>query len=131
VLAVGPAATHLGKANLLPSLVNTARDHSDGEVTLAGYHQTSPAIVCYAQSVVGQWTTPEECSVFWQQNPEGHLLVAEDKFAEIQNSLPAHIGVIDQARPLFRDQDVLLLGPQQPTHTADLSTSNTSESFRR
>jgi 4-amino-4-deoxy-L-arabinose transferase-like glycosyltransferase len=131
VLAVGPAATHLGKANLLPSLVNTARDHSDGEVTLAGYHQTSPAIVCYAQSVVGQWTTPEECSVFWQQHPEGHLLVAEDKFAEIQNSLPAHIGVIDQARPLFRDQDVLLLGPQQPTHTADLSTSNTSESFRR
>ena len=131
VLAVGPAATHLGRANRLPELVLTARDHSSGELTLAGYHQTSPAIICYAESVVGQWTTPEECLDYWRDHPDGHLLVAEDRFADLQNSLPDHIGVIDQARPLFREHDVLLLGPLPTTQTADASLSTTSGSLRR
>lgn len=131
VLAVGPAATHLGKANRLPDLVLTARDQSAGEVTLAGYHQTSPAIICYAESVVGQWTTPEECRDYWREHPNGHLLVAEDRFADLQSSLPDHIGVIDQARPLFREHDVLLLGPRPATQTADASLSTTSGSLRR
>lgn len=131
VLAVGPAATHLGRANRLPELVLTARDHSQGELTLAGYHQTSPAIICYAESVVGQWTTPEECRDYWRDHPDGHLLVAEDRFADLQASLPDHIGVIDQARPLFREHDVLLLGPLPTTQTANASLSTTSGSLRR
>jgi 4-amino-4-deoxy-L-arabinose transferase-like glycosyltransferase len=131
VLAVGPAATHLGKANQLPSLVNTARDHSAGKLALAGYHQTSPAIVCYAQSVVGQWTSPEECREFWQLHPDGHLLVAADRLAEIQHTLPDHVGVVDQARPLFRDHDVLLLGPRPSSQTADASMSMSAGSLRR
>lgn len=131
VLAVGPAATHLGRANRLPELVLTARDHSQGELTLAGYHQTSPAIICYAESVVGQWTTPEECRDYWRDHPDGHLLVAEDRFADLQASLPDHIGVIDQARPLFREHDVLLLGPLPTPQTADASLSTTSGSLRR
>ena len=130
VLAVGPAATHLGKANRLPALVNAARAHSQGEITLAGYHQTSPAIVCYAQSVVSQWTTPEECDAFWQAHPNGHLLVAEDRLNEIEATLPDHIGVIDQARPLFREHDVLLLGPRA-LHTADTRTAAPQGSLRR
>jgi 4-amino-4-deoxy-L-arabinose transferase-like glycosyltransferase len=131
VLAVGPAATHLGKANRLPDLVNLARGQSQGSVTLAGYHQTSPAIVCYAQSVVGQWTTPEECSIYWQEHPDGHLLVAEDRLDEIRDCLPSHIDVIDQARPLFRDHDVLLLGPRPSSQTADASMSPSSGSLLR
>ncbi len=131
VLAVGPAATHLGRANQLPSLVTTARQQTTGELALAGYHQTSPAIVCYAEAVVGQWTTPDECRTFWQDHPNGHLLVAEDRLAEIQATLPEHVGVIDQARPLFRDHDVLLLGPRPSLQTADVSTSTTSGSLHR
>jgi 4-amino-4-deoxy-L-arabinose transferase-like glycosyltransferase len=131
VLAVGPAATHLGRANELPGLVTTAREHSNGEVALAGYHQTSPAIICYAQAVVGQWTTPEECREYWRAHPDGHLLVAEDRLAEIQDTLPPHIAVIGQARPLFRDHDVLLLGPRPSSQTADASTSTSSGSLRR
>jgi len=131
VLAVGPAATHLGRANQLPSLVTTARKQTTGELALAGYHQTSPAIVCYAEAVVGQWTTPDECRTFWQDHPNGHLLVAEDRLAEIQATLPEHVGVIDQARPLFRDHDVLLLGPRPSLQTADVSTSTTSGSLHR
>jgi 4-amino-4-deoxy-L-arabinose transferase-like glycosyltransferase len=131
VLAVGPAATHLGRANELPGLVTTAREHSNGEGALAGYHQTSPAIVCYAQAVVGQWTTPDECREYWRAHPDGHLLVAEDRLTEIRDTLPPNITVIRQARPLFRDHDVLLLGPRPSPQTADASTSTTSGSLRR
>ncbi len=131
VLAVGPAATHLGKANRLPHLVNVARAESEDGLMLAGYHQTSPAIVCYAQAVVEQWTTPEECATYWREHPNGHLLVAEDRFDEIRDILPSHINVIDQARPLFRDHDVMLLGPRPPSLTADASTTTSSGSLRR
>lgn len=131
VLAVGPAATHLGKANQLPGLVTAAQERSDGDLVLAGYHQTSPAIVCYAESVVGQWTTPEECVGFWQEHPNGHLLVAEDRLTEIEGTLPSHIEIIQKARPLFRDHDVLLLGPRLSSQTADTRGHTTSGSFNR
>lgn len=125
-LAAGPAASRLGEANTLPALVATAHARSDGRATLAGYYQTAPSIVCYARGVVGHWTTPEQCRDFFEATPSGHLLVAEDRLAEIRDILPEHVDVIDRVRPLFRDTDVLLLGPRSDLRTADHGDSTPS-----
>jgi 4-amino-4-deoxy-L-arabinose transferase-like glycosyltransferase len=128
-VAVGPAATRVGQANTLPGLVETAVARSSGPVRLGGYHQTAPSIVCYARDTVAHWTTPEDCLEFLASTPEAHVLVAADRFDELEERLPEGVGVVARARPLFRETDVLLVGHRQ-SRTAELPDPHDSPKRR-
>jgi 4-amino-4-deoxy-L-arabinose transferase-like glycosyltransferase len=114
-LAVGPAAARLADANALPRLVEEAHRHAGGHARLGTFTQITPNVVYYAHGHVTAWQEDQadECLRFLASGPDAVVLVRQDAFASLAAGLPEGVGVIGRSRPLFRDQDFLLVG----THT--------------
>ena len=114
-LAVGPAAARIAGANALPALLQEAHRHAGGHARLGTFTQITPNVVYYANGHVTAWQEPQrdECIRFLTSGPDAVVLVREEDFASLSAGLPEGVGVIGRSRPLFRDQDFLLVG----THT--------------
>jgi len=115
-LAVGPAAARIAGANALPALVEEAHRHAGGHARLGTFTQITPNVVYYAHGHVTAWQAHEreDCIRFLTSGPDAVVLVREDDLAALSAGLPADVGVIGRRRPLFREQDFLLVG----THAA-------------
>ncbi|MFM8497178.1 MAG: hypothetical protein ACKOEM_16910, partial [Planctomycetia bacterium] len=117
-LMVGPAGACAAQANALPALVQEAHRHAGGHARLGGFPQVTPNVVYYAHGRVEAWREHEreEAIRFLTSGPDAVVLVPEDRLAELAAGLPEQIGVIARGRPLFREQDFLLVGTR--AHTA-------------
>ena len=114
-LAVGPAAARLAGANALPGLIEEAHRHAGGHARLGTFTQITPNVVYYANGRVTAWQEHQrdECIRFLASGPDAVVLVRADDLTTLAAGLPEGVGVIGRSRPLFRDQDFLLVG----THT--------------
>jgi len=115
-LAVGPAAGWMARANQLPALVESAHEHAGGRARIGTFTQNTPNIVYYAHGLVSEWTRSEAgtAASFLASGADAVLLVPEQRYEEIADSLPEACGIVGRARPLFAKQDVLLVGTRKP-----------------
>ncbi len=115
-LAVGPAAAWISRANTLPKLLATAHDHAGGKARLGVYTHLTPNIVYYAADEVAQWQPGETAATarFLASGSDAIVIVPEQQFAELAPVLPTGTGIIGRARPLFKNQDYLLIGTSLP-----------------
>lgn len=111
-LAVGPAAAWIGRANALPSLIERAQRQNGHGTLFATYTQSTPNVVYYAGGSVAEFHEGEEAAVirFLESSPGAVVLVQEDRLPALTDRLPAGVGVLDRARPLFKEQDVVVIG---------------------
>jgi hypothetical protein len=68
----------------------------------------------------------EEAIRFLSSGPDAVVLVPEDRLAELTAGLPEGIGVIGRGRPLFREQDFLLVGTRSHTSPRTAGLGSTS-----
>jgi len=111
-LAVGPAAWRLAGANVLPGLVEQAHQHVGGRARIGTFPQITPNVVYYADGRVTEcyYDQPQAALRFISSGSDCVLLVREDHLSHIAAQLPANIGIVGRAHPLFKDHDFLLLG---------------------
>ena len=116
-LAVGPAAARIAGANALPALMQEAHRHAGGHARVGTFTQITPNVVYYADGHVTAWQEPqrEDCVRFLASGPDAVVLVREDDFTFLSAALPERVGVIGRSRPLFREQDYLLVGTHAQT----------------
>jgi 4-amino-4-deoxy-L-arabinose transferase-like glycosyltransferase len=121
-LAVGPAARRIASANALPELVEAAHRHAGGTARLATFPQNTPNIVYYARGLVHEWgdgaAAAEAAAAFLRSGPDAVLIVPADRLTILEPWLPARSGVVGRGRPLFKDQDFLLVGTQPDPATS-------------
>jgi 4-amino-4-deoxy-L-arabinose transferase-like glycosyltransferase len=126
-LATGPAAACIARANALPALVQEAHRHAGGRARIGTFPQITPNVVYYAHGPVTAWREQqrEEALRFLASGPDAVVLVPEDRLAELSGGLPEGVGVIGRGRPLFREQDFLLVGTRghSASRTAALGSS--------
>jgi 4-amino-4-deoxy-L-arabinose transferase-like glycosyltransferase len=127
-LMVGPAGACAARANALPALVQEAHRHAGGRARLGAFPQITPNVVYYAGGRVAAWREHEreEAVRFLTSGPDAVVLVPEDRLAELAAGLPAQIGVIGRGRPLFREQDFLLVGTRSHTSQRTAGLGSTS-----
>ncbi|NBV44591.1 MAG: hypothetical protein EBR86_02850 [Planctomycetia bacterium] len=116
-LAVGPAARRIADANALPALVETAHRHAGGTARLATFPQNTPNIVYYARGLVHEWCDGAAAAAFLRSGPDAVLIVPADRLTTLEPWLPPRTGVVGRGRPLFKDQDFLLVGTQPDSAT--------------
>lgn len=111
-LAVGPAAARLSAANTLPGLIEQAHRHAGGRARIGTFTQLTPNVVYYARGTVPQWRAEQAAAAaaFLATGGDACVLVRADDYPALEPLLPSGTGVIERARPLFRDQDFLLVG---------------------
>ena len=111
-LAVGPAAAQIAQANRLPSLINEAHLHAGGHARLGTFTQITPNVVYYAHGHVPAWQRSDRADAlsFLASGADAVVLVRDDDFAELSAALPAGVGIIGRARPLFHQHEFLLVG---------------------
>jgi 4-amino-4-deoxy-L-arabinose transferase-like glycosyltransferase len=127
-LMVGPAGARVARANALPALVQEAHRHAGGHARLGGFPQITPNVVYYARGRVTAWREHEreEAIRFLSSGPDAVVLVPEDRLAELTAGLPEGIGVIGRGRPLFREQDFLLVGTRSHASPRTAGLGSTS-----
>ena len=113
-LAVGPTAAWISRANTLPALIREAHAHAGGHARIGAYSQITPNLVYYAKGIVQRWAPDsaraEHAATFLSTGPDAVLVIPEDQFDELSSFLPETAGVVGRARPLFKNQDFLLVG---------------------
>ena len=113
-LAVGPTAAWISRANTLPVLIGEAHAHAGGHARIGAYSQITPNLVYYAKGIVQQWSPDsaraQNAATFLSTGPDAVLVIPENQFHELSSFLPETAGVIGRARPLFKNQDFLLVG---------------------
>lgn len=128
-LAVGPAGRRLAAANPLPGFVQTLQSRDGGSARLGTYLLSSPNVVFYSNGHVSQFAVEGEESAgrFLRSGTDAVLLVPENHYPHIADSLPAGFGIVGRVRPAFRRHDVLAIGslpdpPADRTATAGRTT---------
>ncbi len=113
-LAVGPTAAWISRANTLPALIQEAHTHAGGHARIGAYSQITPNLVYYAKGIVQHWAPDsaraKNAAAFLSTGPDAVLVIPENQFDELSSFLPETAGVVGRARPLFKNQDFLLVG---------------------
>ena len=121
-LAVGPAAAWISRANTLPALIREAHAHAGGHARIGAYSQITPNLVYYAKGLVKRWAhdsdRAEKAAAFLLTGPDAVLVIPENQFNELSSFLPETAGVVGRARPLFKNQDFLLVGSMKESAPA-------------
>jgi 4-amino-4-deoxy-L-arabinose transferase-like glycosyltransferase len=119
-LAVGPAGRRLAEANSLPAFVREMQARGGGSARLGTYLIGSPNVVFYSNGHVKQFVMEHDADAprFLHSGTDAVLLVPEDHYAAIADSLPEGFGIVSRVRPLFRQHDVLAIGAVDPSPRA-------------
>jgi len=114
-LAIGPTAAWISRANTLPGLIRKAHAHAGGRARIGAYSQITPNLVYYAKGIVQRWPTDTatQAVAFLSTGADAVIVIPEDQFDELSSLLPETTEVIGRARPLFKNQDFLLVGNSQ------------------
>ena len=114
-LAIGPTAAWISRANTLPALIQQAHTHAGGRARIGAYSQITPNLVYYAKGIVQRWPTDTstQAVAFLLTGTDAVVVIPEDQFDELSSLLPETTGVIGRARPLFKNQDFLLVANSQ------------------
>jgi hypothetical protein len=114
-LAIGPTAAWISRANTLPALIQQAHTHAGGRARIGAYSQITPNLVYYAKGIVQRWPTDTstQAVAFLLTGTDAVVVIPEDQFDELSSLLPETTGVIGRARPLFKNQDFLLVANLQ------------------
>ncbi|NQW49283.1 MAG: glycosyltransferase family 39 protein [Planctomycetes bacterium] len=128
-LAVGPAAARIAQANRLPALINEAHLHAGGHARLGTFTQITPNVVYYAHGHVQAWQRNDRADAlsFLASGADAVVLVRDDDFAELSAALPAGVGIIGRARPLFHQHEFLLVGTAGTAATRTASLRSTKQ----
>lgn len=128
-LAVGPAQQRIAVANTLPSLVRTVEALPDTTAPIGTYLLASPNIVFYADRPVTQIGDGDIDGItrFLTSDADAVLLVPEDHYESIARALPPGCGVVNRARPVFRQHDIVAVGRLSAPHR----TATIDEETRR
>jgi 4-amino-4-deoxy-L-arabinose transferase-like glycosyltransferase len=129
-LACGPAASWLARANTVPAFVEGLRFLEGRPAPIAAYMVGSPNVVFYAGGRVTR--IPDggvaEAAEFLTAQPDGVLLLSEERLDELSGALPPGWRVVDRARPLFRHHDLLAI--RGPATTAPRTARADGEATR-
>jgi hypothetical protein len=95
-------------------LIDEAHAHAGGHARIGAYSQITPNLVYYAKGIVQRWAPDSDraqhAAAFLSTGPDAVLVIPENQFHELSSFLPETAGVVGRARPLFKNQDFLLVG---------------------
>ena len=121
-LMVGPVGAWLAKGNTLPALVQRAHRHAGGRARIGTFTQNTPNIVYYAHGNVMEWREEDaaDAAKFLESGNDALLLLPENQLALLAAHASNDIRVIGRQRPLFKDEDWLLVGSRGIDHDRDV-----------
>ena len=95
-------------------MIDEAHAHAGGHARIGAYSQITPNLVYYAKGIVQRWAPDSDraqhAAAFLSTGPDAVLVIPENQFHELSSFLPETVGVVGRARPLFKNQDFLLVG---------------------
>ena len=132
-LAIGPTAAWISRANTLPALIRQAHAHAGGRARIGAYSQITPNLVYYSKGIVQRWPTDTatQAAAFLSTGADAIVVIPEDQFDELSSLLPEETGVIGRARPLFKNQDFLLVGNSQEAVSTGAKRTASVRSMRK
>ncbi len=124
-LAVGPVASWLGRANVLPDLVQKAHAHAGGKARIGTFTHNTPNIVFYSHGRVTEWQRDDADAAvaFLESGSDAVVIVPAHRFDTLAESLPEGYGIVGRSRPLFRRHDFLIIG-RRPGPAASMASEN-------
>ena len=132
-LAIGPTAAWISRANTLPALIRQAHAHAGGRARIGAYSQITPNLVYYSKGIVQRWPTDTatQAAAFLSTGADAVVVIPENQFDELSSLLPEEAGVIGRARPLFKNQDFLLVGNSQEAVSPGAKRTASVRSMRK
>ena len=89
----------------------------------------------YAKGLVQRWAhdsdRAEKAAAFLLTGPDAVLVIPENQFNELSSFLPETAGVVGRARPLFKNQDFLLVGNMKESATAVMKRTAAVRSIKK